>query len=213
MRAELLGQRFGQLTVVALHPHRSASSRALWVCLCDCGNQRITDTSSLKRGSAKSCGCLTLRNLRERSITHGKTNTRAYHAWFSMRQRCYYRRNKEYHNYGERGIEVCSEWREEFEAFYMDMGDPPDGMTLDRIDVEGNYNKETCRWATVKEQARNRRNNRLLTLDGEEHCVAEWAEIVGISSHTLLKRLDAGWSLDRVLRTPVRPIKRWRNVD
>ena len=116
-----------------------------------------------------------------------------------MIARCYNPNNAAYNRYGGRGITVCKRWRK-FENFLADMGNRPSSKySIDRIDNSGNYTRENCKWSTMKEQCRNRRNNRLLTLNGETHCVAEWVDIVGIRSDTIRARLKRGWSVERAL--------------
>ena len=124
-----------------------------------------------------------------------------------MLTRCNNKNDTRYQWYGGRGITVCDRWSK-FENFLADMGERPEKMTLDRIDTNGNYCPENCRWATNKQQHRNKRSNRLLTHDGETKCVAEWAETVGISQGALASRIDVyGWSVEKALTTPVRKLK------
>ena len=135
--------------------------------------------------------------------THGMSKTRVYEIWASMRKRCHSPGGKTFQRYGTRGIVVCERWRASFEAFYADMGEPPDGMSLERIDNNGPYAPENCRWATAKEQQRNRRNTIRLTLDGVTKPLAEWAEVIGISPITLSTRWKRGWTDQQILTTPV----------
>jgi hypothetical protein len=130
--------------------------------------------------------------------------SRAYGAWYRMLRRCYSEKNTSYKNYGGRGITVCDRWRESFDNFYRDMGECPDKYELDRIDPNGNYEPDNCRWADRKTQSRNRRNNRRITFNGETKTIAEWAEITGINYSTLYGRLFAyQWSPERAFTTPV----------
>jgi hypothetical protein len=128
---------------------------------------------------------------------------RAYQAWVKMLSRCYNQRDASYHNYGGKGIRVCKEWRESFEAFYRDMGGCPAKLTLDRRQSTGDYTKENCRWATRAEQARNRCNTRLLTLNGRTQCLKDWAQEMGVTQSALANRLNRGWSVERALTTPL----------
>lgn len=118
------------------------------------------------------------------------TSTKTYYAWRNMKSRCYDKNHVAYHNYGGRGITVCDEWRDDYDAFVRDMGWSAQGLSLDRIDSDGNYCKENCKWSTIKEQLNNQRRNKLVTKDGVTKTVAQWAEIYGLRYDTLSKRLD-----------------------
>lgn len=131
------------------------------------------------------------------SPKHGKLSP-TYQSWSAMKQRCLNPNSADYFRYGGRGIQICDSWRE-FEAFLRDMGERPEGATLDRVDVNGNYEPGNCRWATCKQQGRNRRDNRLLAYNGKTQTLTEWAEEIGISRTSLTSRLSQGWSLERCL--------------
>ena len=162
---DVLGKRFGRLTVIA----RTANigSRAYWICLCDCGTQIETSGSNLRNGNVRSCKCLQRDRNRETKTTHGKSKCRngnpspEYKTWQRMKNDCYNPRARKYPIYGGRGITVCDRWLHSFENFLADMGTrPADKTSVDRINNNGNYEPGNCRWATAIEQARNRRNNR-----------------------------------------------------
>lgn len=201
---DLVGQRFDRLVVVERDTSVAAghNRQARWVCVCDCGRQTSVLGANLRRRQARSCGCLVAERNREMRRTHGSTKSRAHRIWVQMRNRCRNPRNPNYRHYGGRGIEVCPEW-DSFERFFEDMGEPPVGRTLDRIDVNGPYAPWNCRWATDSEQGRNRRYNHTLTLGDETYCVVEWAERLGIARGTLNSRLAKGWSVRRALLSPV----------
>ena len=164
---DLTGQRYGRLRVLAIHPERIRYGKdkravaALWHCRCDCGAERLVFGSNLRQGFSRSCGCLIRDTTTKRSTKHGHARrgsvTRAYTCWVGMQQRCFNPNTKGYCNYGGRGITVCEYWRLDFQAFYADMLDPPPGLSIDRINNEGNYEPGNCRWATASVQVRNQR--------------------------------------------------------
>lgn len=151
---DITGQRFGRL--VAVSRYGINRSRAItWLCKCDCGREHIVNGKALKSGRSRSCGCLPT-NPKQ----HGWVNTTIYNSWRGMIKRCYQTTDKDYKNYGARGITVCDRWKSSFADFLKDMGPRPKGRTLDRINLNGNYELSNCRWATFKQQANNRRNGR-----------------------------------------------------
>jgi len=154
----LAGQKYGKLTIIGRIKKHHLRTR--WECLCDCGNIKIIDQSSIRNGHTKSCGCLKKERLKgnTNNKVHGMKGTIIYQTWRAMKQRCTNKGHVNYHNYGGRGISICDRWLESFESFYEDMGERPTGKTLDRIDSNGNYCKENCKWSTKKEQCINRRN-------------------------------------------------------
>ena len=187
-RKDLTGETFGRLTV--LHAAcRTPYGHYRYVCQCDCGNIITVDGANLTSGATKSCGCFRKEVTRELKLSHGMVGTRIYRCWRNMFQRCYSPKNKEYKNYGGRGIFVCEDWHD-FKKFYAwaIANGYRDNLTIDRIDVNKGYCPENCRWADWYTQARNRTNNVFITIDGKTMIQEDWARELNISSATLRKR-------------------------
>ena len=197
-RLKLVGRQFGRLAVVKA-VGRNGHGQALFACNCNCGNSVTVLGTCLRRGDTRSCGCFK----KEKSTTHGKSLTREYTIWKAMNQRCYNPKNDRYAHYGQRGIMVCRDWRNSFEAFFADMGPCPPHYSIDRLDNDGNYEKENCRWSSASEQVLNQRRNRLVTFGGEVLPLTAMARKYGFSKHVLLSRLNAGWTETAALTTPV----------
>lgn len=195
-RRSLTGLRFGKLLVLEQAPNRS--KHRAWKCVCDCGKEKVLTTEQFYQGTVKSCGCLRFK--------HGLRNTASYDIWCNMIRRCDNPEAEEYPNYGGRGIKVCDRWRGDsgMQNFYEDMGERPTGLSLDRIDNDGPYSPENCRWATIKQQSMNKRNTRLVTYRGETKPLMEWASIVGIRYIRLIHRLRKNWTVERAFETPVK---------
>jgi hypothetical protein len=202
-KIDMIGKRFGRLLVTG-EAGRIGSLLA-FACQCECGNTVSVRGPSLRSGNTTSCGCVHKAMVGELNKKHGQTRTAEYSIWQNMISRCTNPNVECYSRYGERGITVCDEWRV-FENFYADMGNRPDGMTLDRIDNEGPYSKENCRWATAKEQARNTRRTQLVEFGGKTQCLKDWADEVGLAYNTLRKRFVIhNWPFDKAISTPPRP--------
>lgn len=188
LREDLTGQVFGRLTVIEYVGSKGANY-GLWKCKCECGKETISRLDTLKNGQAKSCGCLTRSG--HISVTHGLSNHRLYTIYENMKKRCNDPSHKAYHHYGGRGIKICDEWINSVEAFIRDMEDTfKEGLTLERIDVNGDYSPENCKWATRIEQGNNRRNNRLIEVFGETMTLAQATRKYNVSTSNLRYRLD-----------------------
>jgi hypothetical protein len=206
---DLTGQKFERLTVI-LRKDIANDGHILWLCKCKCGKEIIISSHSLKSGNTKSCGCLQKELLIKRLTKHGhlknRKTSKTYNIWRDMIQRCTNSNYKEYKYYGGRGLTVCERWRGEngFINFLEDMGEPPGPeYQIDRINNNLGYYKENCRWTTAKQNSRNKRNNRFITLNDKTKCIAEWAEELIIYYRTILSRLRYGWSIEKALTTPV----------
>lgn len=174
--------------------------RISYACKCDCGHSKTVRGTHLTNGLIRSCGCLQSEASRERRLTHGKAETRAYSIWGGMKVRCYTETNHTFAQYGGRGIKVCDRWLSNFEAFLADMGEPPSRRhTLDRIDNDGDYEPDNCRWATKRQQANNRRSSRSITALGTTRTLAEWSRVTGVPHNTIWNRINVGWPPDEAL--------------
>lgn len=184
------GQRFGRYQVIERVANYDC--RPHYKCKCDCGNERVVSGKYLRKGLSKSCGCFGAEQRKLASTKHGhsprKGHSKEYTSWCNMKNRCYDVNNKQYCDYGGRGISVCDRWLNSFENFLSDMG-LSNGLTLDRIDVNGNYEPTNCKWSTSTEQARNKRNNHIVFLNGQKMVLAEAAEKIGITYDCLRQRI------------------------
>lgn len=200
----MIGQRFGRLLVVSYVGR--INRHQYWLCACDCGKQHRAHAANLRCGNVQSCGCL--RHDTRPNLRHGQSKSPTWAIWNGMIARCACPTADTYRLYGGRGIRVCDRWSGEdgFENFLTDMGERPSSAhSLDRYpNNDGNYEPDNCRWATVKQQGRNRRTNRLLTHDGETLCLADWADRAGMEHATLARRLCT-MPLARALSLPVKP--------
>jgi len=176
------------IVVISQNPERH-HKKIQWNCVCDCGNLKVIHGASLKTGLSQSCGCRVAAATVERCTTHGMTGTTEFSIWKNMLSRCHNQDNPGYPNYGGRGIEVCSEWRDSFENFYRDMGSRPSRKyTIDRRDNDLGYSKENCRWATRYEQAANTRRSKIWTVNGLEFETSGEAAIAfGVSQPTITR--------------------------
>jgi len=181
--AKKIGMIHGRLTIKEFD---YKDNKPAWLCICSCGNWHVVKNSDLK--NTKSCGCWR-KDLGKQNKTHGMTKTPTYRAWVNMKKRCLNPRNKSWPNYGERGINVWQPWVDSFEVFLQDMGEAPDGMSLDRIDNSQGYSPMNCRWASYKTQANNRRSNVQFVFNQKLMTLSEISDFCGLSIQTLSWRI------------------------
>ena len=201
-----IGKKYGRLTVISEHG-QGHHGEILWLCDCECGNRKTVPGSALRSGKTLSCGCLQAENARIMGLshlgkespakTHGLSKTRIYKIWSGMIQRCNNPKREHYANYGGRGITVCAEWINDFISFYVWSIENgyADNLTIDRIDNDGNYCPNNCRWSTAKKQCNNRSTCRFVEHNGKYQTVAQWGVEMGVSKYTLYNRLNRSKSI------------------
>ena len=215
------GDRFGRLTVIGPagfieRPKKKRGSNYIWhkpvyLCQCDCGNTCTVAHYHLAQGQTKSCGCLVdehTKSLTKHGDKRSRYRSRLYVIWSGIIERCRNPRSPNWKNYGARGITICPEWEESYQTFkdWALSHGYKDGLTIDRIDNDGDYSPDNCRWVTAAEQARNRRTNRPITIGGETLLASDWARRIGAASSGIInQRLARGWSLEEACTTPSRP--------
>lgn len=203
---DLTNQRFGKLLVIE-RKGSDEKGQALWLCHCDCGTKKIIRGHDLKCGT-KSCGCS--RRYNTGLYQHGLSGTRLHNIWRSMKDRCFNTNNKSYSFYGGRGISICTEWLNDFVPFFewSNNNGYSDELTLDRIDINGNYCPENCRWIDRTKQANNTRRNVVITIDDETKTLSEWCKYLNLNYSSVQSRLHKGWELKLALTTPIRKSKK-----
>lgn len=207
-REDLSGRKFNKITAIKPAPDRilpNGRHLTMWNCVCDCGNTLTIRASDLKSGNVISCGCYRAKNTGEVHRTHGATTgrkaTQLYQVWANMLARCKNKKAWAYKYYGAKGVRVCDEWKDyaEFEKWATENGYAP-GLSIDRIDVNGNYCPENCRWATATQQANNQTKNRRIEAFGSARTIAEWACELKIPYDRLYYLLSKnGWSIERAV--------------
>lgn len=202
------GKRYGRIVVIRLIESRPRGL-SLWLCRCNCGTVLNLTSKRLSNKAIESCGCKKIEvvSALKNRLTHGMVGTPEYRSWQHMKERCLNKKSKSYPAYGGRGIKICQEWIDSFEAFLKSVGNRPSTRhSIDRFpDNNGNYEPGNVRWATASEQARNRRTNNIIELNGQQKTLAEWSESTGISVYTIMSRLyQSKWSVEKSLTTPVR---------
>lgn len=196
----LLHQRFGKLTAIGV-AGRDRAVRVLWLWRCQCGRLLIARGDHVQAGWTQSCGCIR----RNAAPTDKHYRRPEYSIWGNIVQRCTNPNNRLYKYYGGRGITVCDRWRKSFDSFFADMGERPQGLSVERVDNNKGYSPENCKWATMTEQANNTRHNALHTLGNKTQSVAMWAREAAMPYSRLHMRLSRGVSLERALTNPMRP--------
>ena len=200
---DLSGQRFGRLIAIKVSG-KALNGNMMWECKCDCGNTTYVHSTSLVSGSTVSCGCYHRERVHETKYKHGETKTRLYRIWSGMFSRCYGSRPKFVSAYTSRNIRVCDDWKDylSFRDWAKSNG-YRDDLTLDRIDVNGNYEPQNCRWATQKTQQNNRTNNHLLTYNGKTQTMSQWADELGVRAMAIQHRIARGWTAEEALSIPI----------
>lgn len=208
----LIGNKINRLKVISyFHKNR----RTYAECECECGNKSTPTMQSLLNGHSKSCGCLNRENLNKSRTTHNKSNTKIYKVYHSMIDRCSNHNMPNFSHYGGRGIKVCEEWKNNFEQFYewaINNG-YREGLSIDRIDVNGNYEPSNCRWVTTYVQNLNKRNSSFITYKGVRKTITEWGKDAVCGVQSFRGRIGAGWDMERALTEPKRVTLEERDQD
>lgn len=195
---KLEGKKFARLLVLK-RVENDKKEDSCWLCLCDCGNKKIVRGYHLTSGRIKSCGCIKKEIIRSRESTHLLTNTKLYRIWAGIKQRCFNSNHKNYERYKGRGITMCEEWKDDFMSFYnwAIKNGYKNGLTIERINNDGNYSPSNCRWATREEQANNTSRNHFIVFHGEKHTIADWAKKLDIGYKRLSNRINSGLPIEK----------------
>ena len=207
---DMTGQTFGRWTVLSrADDYRPGIPR--WLCRCSCGNSGIVTAGILKSGGSKSCGCFNrdVHRTMKTNLTHGKTRTPTHYTWVNMKQRCYNPSVKKFRRYGALGITVCDRWLNSFENFLEDMGERPEGLTIERVNNKGPYSPDNCIWASQETQQNNRGNNTRLHHNGKTMTLQQWARETGLRRETISHRIfRLRWTIADALTLPPSPVAR-----
>lgn len=194
MKHNLAGKTFNRLTVIEYHSKRK--NKHYYLCKCICGNEKVIESYNIRSGHAKSCGCLNREIVSSQKVNyrHGMSKTRIHNIWWGIIERCTNENDQAYPNYGGRGITICDEWLNDFEAFeeWAMANGYSEKLSIDRIDNDGNYEPNNCRWATRKQQNNNKSNNVRIEINGEIKNLTQWAEYAGIHRSTIYRRMKRG---------------------
>lgn len=202
---DLTNKRFGKLVALEI-VGRNKTRNLEWLCKCDCGNFVIVPSGRLVTNNTKSCGCYKISAIKNTATKHGYRHTRLYEIWLGMKKRCNNKNCKAFNNYGGRGIKVCKEWEYDFKKFYdwsMTNG-YEDKLSIDRIDNNGNYSPNNCRWSNRVVQANNKRNNIKITFNNKTLTTAMWSRETNLNQSTITNRIKRGWDIEKALTTPTR---------
>lgn len=204
------GDKYGLLTIIEEAEGRYSGKhrRRIFLCKCDCGNFKKIALNSLRTGHTKSCGCIkkiTARKNGLKGVTHGMSDTKLYDVWRGMKKRCYLESNPSYEDYGGRGIKVCESWLSSFEVFseWAIANGYEEKLSIERIDVNGDYEPDNCEWIPLSRQSLNKRNTRYITHNNKTLTLREWSEKLDLSYGALKRRLQVGWSVEETLNTPL----------
>lgn len=206
---KIIGHKFGRLLVLEYIGYRIGGAiqykQHFIKCRCDCKKNTYHPLESVKRGDSKSCGCLKIELDKENWVKHRKSNSRTYRAWMAMKMRCFNPKNLRYDRYGGRGITVCERWINEdgFLNFLEDMGEVPEKLSLERVDVNGNYCPENCCYANIETQSNNKVNIKLFAFNGEMLSKSQIARRIGMKPYQLLWRLNNGWEWENAISEPI----------
>lgn len=198
------GARYGRLEVVGecSPPLKNKMKQVFWECICDCGNTHKARSIDIRQGRTLQCSDCARQQAADTYRGPRLNHLRAYYSWSGMKSRCLNPRSEKYHRYGGRGITICDSWVNDFSQFLADMGDPPEGASIDRIDNDLGYTKSNCKWSTPAEQSRNRSNNTPVTINGETMILVEWCEKLDLKYGSVINRITAGWDYEKALTTP-----------
>ena len=201
-KLDLTGKTFGNYKVLNIAETRNG--KRMWKCECLlCGNIRYVSTNGLTSGRQKSCGCQSYKGEHNGQYSHGLSNHKLNSLWRGIKTRCYNQKSKSYKYYGAKGISMCDEWKNDFKTFYnwCIANGYDENLTIERIDYKGNYEPNNCKFISIQEQQRNKRNNISITHNGETRCLAEWCKILNLNYDRTISRIRNGWSIEDAFTT------------
>lgn len=200
-KVEMAGKKIGRLKIIQETEERNKDGRVCWLCRCECGEEVVVAGKSIRNGNTTSCGCYHRERLKTDTRTHGLRHTRLYNIYAEMKRRCNDPNREAYPRYGGRGINICKEWMDEFKTFYdwAISNGYQEGLQIDRKDNDGNYDPGNCRWVTATENNNNRRDNVKITINGEDHSIAEWERIYGFKHGRLNAAIKRGADIKQYL--------------